>query len=135
MLLLQCVLTGKGKKAQKAYSALSIVDCGVYKSVKATVLKAYELVPEAYHQRFRSWEKSGKQTHIDFNHWCTSLDVSSFSDLCELTVLEQFKNSVPSHIVTNIDERQVKTVTEAASLADNYVLTHRGDCDYRAPVG
>ena len=30
------------------------------------MLKAYELVPEAYSQRFRLWENSGKQTHMVF---------------------------------------------------------------------
>ena len=40
-------------KSEKIYSALSIEEscwCGV---VKAAVLKVYELVPEAYWQRFR----------------------------------------------------------------------------------
>ena len=52
MLLLQCVLSGK---AQEAYVALG--DDLTYISVKDAVLKAYELVPEAYRQRFRTWEK------------------------------------------------------------------------------
>ena len=98
--MLQCVLTGK---AQEAYSALSAVESKVYVPVKAAVLKAYELVPEAYRQRFRSWEKSGKQTHMEFsrelitqfNHWCTSLRVHMDEALCDLIILEQFKNSIP----------------------------------------
>ena len=44
-LLLQCVLTGK---AQEAYSALTIVESREYATVKAAVLRSYELVPEAY---------------------------------------------------------------------------------------
>lgn len=57
-LMLQCVLTGR---AQEAYSALSASECMSYAKVKSAVLKAYELVPEAYHQKFRKWEKSYKQ--------------------------------------------------------------------------
>ena len=53
-LLLQCVLTGK---AQGAYSSLSMADSCSYFKIKSAVLKAYELVPEAYHQRFRAWER------------------------------------------------------------------------------
>lgn len=49
-LLLQGVLTGKAQ----VFSALSVGDNGSYHLVKAAVLKAYELVPEAYRQRFRS---------------------------------------------------------------------------------
>ncbi|KAK0131567.1 hypothetical protein N1851_033742 [Merluccius polli] len=99
-LLLQCILTGKAQKAT--------VESKVYVSIRAAVLKAYELVPEAYRQRFRSWEKLSKQTHMEFsrelitqfNRWCTSLRVHTYEALCDLIILEQFKNSVPSHIAT-----------------------------------
>ncbi|KAK0146160.1 hypothetical protein N1851_014537 [Merluccius polli] len=30
------------------------------------MVKAYELVPEAYRQRFRNWRKNDKQTHVEF---------------------------------------------------------------------
>lgn len=52
-------------KAQEAFSALSVNDSGSYQLVKAAILRAYELVPEAYHQRFRSLRKE-KQTHTEF---------------------------------------------------------------------
>ena len=57
ILLLQCVFTGK---AQKAYAALAAQHCKGYNMVKGAVLKAYELVPEAYRQRFRGWGKKGR---------------------------------------------------------------------------
>lgn len=44
-LLLQCVFTGK---TQVAYAALSVEESRVSLTVKAAVLKIYELVPEAY---------------------------------------------------------------------------------------
>lgn len=53
--MLDCVLSGR---AQEAFASLSN-DNLTYKSVKAVVLKAYELVPEAYQQRFRTWGKNG----------------------------------------------------------------------------
>ena len=43
-LLLQCVLTGK---AQEVYSSLALDQCADYEIVKAAILRAYELVPEA----------------------------------------------------------------------------------------
>lgn len=135
-LLLQCVLTGK---AQEAYSALSLAESRVYLSVKAAVLKIYELVPEAYRQKFRSWEKSGKQSHVEFardldtffGRWCVASEVDTFGALCDMMVLEKFKDSVPGHIAVYISEHKVKTAAEAAVLADEYVLTHGGD--FRAP--
>lgn len=35
-----------------------------YESVKAAVLKAYELVPEAYRQQFITWEKRANQSYM-----------------------------------------------------------------------
>ena len=49
-LLLQSVLRGK---AQEAYTALPISECVDYNSVKNAILKAYELVPEAYRQKIQ----------------------------------------------------------------------------------
>lgn len=59
MLLLHCVLIGK---AQEAYSPLTVDESKVYATVKKAVLTAYELVQDAYHQRFRTWEK-GRETN------------------------------------------------------------------------
>jgi len=53
-LMLRCVLSGK---SQEAYSSLSLKDSSSYSKIKAAVLKVYELVPEAYRQRFRSLER------------------------------------------------------------------------------
>lgn len=59
ILKLQCVFTGK---AQRAFSALSSAESGDYEKVRLTVLKAYELVPVAYRQRYSNWRKGSKQT-------------------------------------------------------------------------
>ena len=50
MLLLQSVLVGK---AWEVYSAMSIEQSLQYNHVKTAILKAYELVPEAYRQNFQ----------------------------------------------------------------------------------
>ena len=129
-LLLQCMLTGR---AQEAYSSLTVADSRVYTKVKAAVLKAFELVPEAYRLKFRTWEKTGRQTSMEFvrdltlyfNRWCSSLTVNTYESLCDLIVLEQFKNSLPVHIASYLSEHKVKTAAEAAALVDEYVLTHR----------
>ena len=49
-IMLQAVLTGK---AQVAYSSMSAEESASYDKVKQAILKAYELVPEAYRQKFR----------------------------------------------------------------------------------
>lgn len=62
-LLLQCVLTGK---ALEAYATLAVAYGKEYRKVKSAVLHAYELVPEAYCQRFRNLRKREDQTHAEF---------------------------------------------------------------------
>ena len=50
-LLLQSVLIGK---AREIYTQLSVEHSSNYDNVKELILKGYELVPEAYRQKFRN---------------------------------------------------------------------------------
>ncbi|KAL1248722.1 hypothetical protein QQF64_022040, partial [Cirrhinus molitorella] len=69
--------------AQEVYSALPLSDCEDYDTVKTAILKAYELVPEAYRQKFRTLSKGIKEAHVEFvrelitafNRWCTAAEV------------------------------------------------------------
>ena len=129
-ILLHFVFTGR---AQEALSSSSAADSAVYAKVKGVVLKAYELVPEEYRQRFRNWEKRdgsfleyARDLGTHFTRWCAASGVDDFDDLCNLMVLEQFRNSVPDKIAMYISEQKVKTAAEAAALADEYWLTHKG---------
>ena len=54
VLLLQSVLVGK---AQEIYGSLSVEQSSHYEHVKEAILKAYELVAEAYRQKFRNYLK------------------------------------------------------------------------------
>ena len=128
--MLQCIFTGR---AQEAYASLSSDDSKKYKLVKNAVLRAFELVPDAYRKCFRTWRKGEKQTYLElagdlarhFDRWCAALEVSDYDGLCELIVLEQFKNTLPEHIANHISDQKVKTAATAAALADEYVLRHR----------
>lgn len=53
-LLLQCKVHGK---AQEIIAALPLEDSLCYDAVKIAILRAYQLVPEAYRQKFRSHKK------------------------------------------------------------------------------
>lgn len=46
-------------------SALSAEDSFDYDKVEAAVMQAYELVPEAYRQKFRAHRKSAAQTYVE----------------------------------------------------------------------
>ncbi|XP_063436096.1 poly [ADP-ribose] polymerase tankyrase-2-like [Mytilus trossulus] len=61
--MLQSVFEGK---AAEIYSAIPSEKSSDYDTVKQEVLKAYELVPEAYRQTFRSYKKFDSQTYVEF---------------------------------------------------------------------
>ena len=128
--LLQCKLPGK---AQEVVASLSIEDSLQYETVKATVLRAYELVPEPYRQGFRHHKKGSNQTFVEFardkeslfDRWCNASKVTEYAGLRELMLLEDFKNHLPDRIVVHVNERKVPTLSEAAVMEDEYALTHK----------
>ena len=132
MVLLQSVLVGK---AREVYSAMTVEQSAQYDHVKQAVLKAYELVPEAYRQKFRNRRIQDKQTYTEFardkealfDRWCASKEVvKDFEKLRQLILVEEFKSCLPSNIKTYIDEQKVDSLQRAAVLADDYSLTHHG---------
>ncbi|XP_059812926.1 reticulocyte-binding protein homolog 2a-like [Hypanus sabinus] len=133
VVLLQSVLKGK---AQRAYTALSMEEEEVenYDKVKAAILRTYELVPEAYRQKFRNLKKGWNQTYIEFayekgvllDHWCTAEIVEEdFWHLRELILIEEFKGCVSEDIRMYLNEKLNKTISECARFADEYALTHK----------
>ena len=130
-LLLQSSLTGK---AREIFTSISMTDSNDYDKLKEAVLKAYEMVPEHYRQRFRNLKKSPDQTHVEFarskenllDRWLTSKEVKKdFDKLKELILVEEFKQCVHADIKTHLDETKVETVKNAATIADDYALTHK----------
>ena len=130
-LLLQSTFVGK---AQKVYATLSEEQCSEYTTVKAAILTAYELVPEAYRQRFRKSGRSHGQTFVEFarqkeivfDRWYRSLKIEkSFDELKEVVLMEEFKNSVPPNIKIHLEEHRITKLNKAAIAADDYELTHK----------
>ncbi len=103
-----------------------------YEQVKIAVLRIYELVPEAYRQKFRNHIKTD-ETYVEFvrekesmfDRWCASMKVTTYEELRELILLEEFKNCLPERVETYLNEQKVLKCSAAATLADEYVLTHK----------
>ena len=104
--LLQSVLIGK---AREIYSALPVEQSARYTIVKESILRAYELVPEAYRQKFRNTSKGNKQTFVEFardkehlfDRWCASQNVGGdFAKLRQLLLVEEFKNCLSNEVKT-----------------------------------
>ena len=130
-LLLQSVIIGK---AREIYTQLTVEQSSSYDTVKELILKAYELVPEAYRQKFRNSKKENEQTHVEFartkeqlfDRWCSSKKIDSDHEkLRQLMLVEEFKRCINSDIKSFLDEKQVETLEAAARLADDYALTHK----------
>lgn len=51
--------------------------------------------------------------------------MTTFGQLRDLVLLEEFKNCLPEKIATYVNEQKALTVATAAVLADEYVLTHQ----------
>ena len=62
---LQHVLIGK---ALEVYTQLNVEESEKFENVKEAILNAYEKVPEAYRQKFRSQRKIFSQTYVEFAH-------------------------------------------------------------------
>uniref|UniRef100_A0A672PHY8 CCHC-type domain-containing protein n=1 Tax=Sinocyclocheilus grahami TaxID=75366 RepID=A0A672PHY8_SINGR len=130
-LLLQCRLVGK---ALEVFSTLSVEDSLNYETVKLAILRAYELVPEAYRQKFRGHKKNSCQTFVEFareksllfDKWCSATKTGDFDSLRELILLEEFKGCLPERVVVYLNEQKVNALSQAAVLADEFVLTHKG---------
>ena len=77
------------------------------------ILRAYELVPEAYRQKFRGHKKTSAQTYVEFarekgtlfDKWCATCKVSDFNALRELILLEDFKRCLSERIVVYLNEQ------------------------------
>ena len=129
--LLQSVLIGK---AAEVYSALSLAESSDYDKVKDTILKAYQLVPEAYRQRFRKYKKFENQTYVEFarekedlfDQWFRSKKIpDSYDNLRQLILIEEFKECVHQDLRSHLEDKNVKTLEDAAVLSDTYTLTHK----------
>ena len=102
--------------------------------MKAAVLKSFELVPEAYRQKFRTQRKTENQSYVEFlrekenalDKWCDSKRIDGDAEkLRQLILAEEFLNCVPEEVRVHLSERKTDVTYEMAALADEYILTHR----------
>ena len=130
-MLLQSVLVGK---AREIYSQLSIELSANYDTVKELILNGYELVPEAYRQKFRNFEKTDHKTYVQFaqvkeqlfDRWCLSEKINKqYKNLRELILIEEFKRCINPDVRTFINEQKPDRFIAAARLADDFALTHK----------
>ncbi|KAJ8344308.1 hypothetical protein SKAU_G00316370 [Synaphobranchus kaupii] len=135
--MLQGVLVGK---AQVALLSLSIEQSLNYDMVKTAVLRAYELVPEAFCQKFRQYRKADHQPFVEFaweknllDRWCVAQGIKMFEQLCDLIIMEKFRNCVPDRVTIYLNEQRVTQIAQGAILGDEFTITHWGVFREKSP--
>lgn len=101
--------------------------------MKKGLLSAYSITPESSRQSFRNLTKTPTQTHLEFasdklrafKKWFQTSTVTTYDELVNLVVLEEFKRKVSFPIRLHIDDRDETDLLKAAEIADIYALTHR----------
>ena len=104
-------------KAREIYSQLSVEQSSSRDAVKQIIMKGYELVPEAYRQKFRNCRKEMSQTHVEFartkeqlfDSWCFSKKVNKdYEKLRQLMLVEEFEQCIQSDVKSFLDEKQIE---------------------------
>ncbi|XP_069173956.1 uncharacterized protein [Procambarus clarkii] len=121
--LVQLRLTGA---AREAYTQLSLEECQDYATVKSSILRSFQLTPEAYRKRFREMVKVGACTFAEtardlerrFQKWIEAAGVGSYADLKQLMVMEKFLEMMHPETKFKIREAGIKEVKDAADRAD-----------------
>ena len=115
-------------KALKLFNSLDQPDD--YFTVKENILNAYLITPDGYRQKFRHRIKNNTETYVEFAHetttlfskWLKGTGVTTFDQLLNLIVLEQFKKTLPFELLRYIEEKGEKEVDKVAKSADAYIL-------------
>ena len=127
-ILIQGSITGKARSVSSALNAEQLTD---YRTVKAVILSAYELLPDAYRKKFRNLKRNQGQTYVEFarsqelmfDKWYRSLRVEQgYAQLREVVLMEQFKTCLPSDIVQVLNNQGISELAPAAIKADEYEL-------------
>ena len=96
-----------------------------HERVKTGILAAYSIITEGYRQTLRNLNKAPHQTYLEFvseklralKKWFNSAAVTTFDQLVNLMVLEEFKRNVP-HLMLRITSRDGTDLLTAAEIAD-----------------
>ena len=123
----------KPKLNGKALSVLDRVqDNTDYDVVKDAILTAYVVTTERYQQNFRNMnKKTTSQTYLEFaseklrtlKNWLKSASVTTYDDLVNLVVLEEFKRKIPYSIMLHITNKDETNLPKAAKIADVFFFS------------
>ncbi len=123
------LLTGK---ARSAYVHMDVAESLDYQNVKAAILNKYDINSESYRLQFRSSDVGRDETPKElyvrlkelYHKWVQPQNRTK-EDIGEVIVLEQFLRLLAPDLQIWIKERDPKTASEAAALADVFISARR----------
>ncbi|XP_073525034.1 uncharacterized protein [Phyllobates terribilis] len=115
-------------KALEVFASLPREQDGDYEAVKQALIKKYQLTPEVYRKKFRALQRGPHDTYSDvvdglrtnFEQWIRGLAVTTFEDLKDLMVKDQFFRLCPVEVRQFVLDREPKEAAKAAQIADTY---------------
>ena len=126
--IILCKISGK---ARNALLSLPTEEVSNYEIVKSKILEAFHVTAERLRLRFRSLNKKGDETHLEFmnrkahllDKWLREADVSSFEDLRNLLLIEEFHTHLSNDLQIYFVDKSNLDFIELAKLADAYALS------------
>lgn len=130
--LAQQAFTGK---AHQTFASLNFEDASNYYSLKAAILRAYQLTPEEYRKRFHDTKKYSTESYteychrikVNFDKWARSMSVAKYEDLKELFLMDHLKANLPVNLNIHLETQKIRTLTEAAIEADEFTCLHKSE--------
>ncbi|XP_069160774.1 uncharacterized protein [Procambarus clarkii] len=127
------VLLRSHLKGRAAVTLSTIASETDYQVLKQAVLDAYLFSTETYRRKFRDYLKASATTYLEFANnkkrhfmkWLEAEKVSTFTDLVNLILVEEFLRRVPTSIRLYLADKEENDFTRCAQLADSYSLIHR----------
>jgi hypothetical protein len=116
-------LTGR---AQQAYATLDPSGAECYSTVKAAVLRRYNINDETYRQWFRSLRYKAEKTPTDMATTLTDLagrwlkDCDTVKKVKDAVVKEQLLATLPEEVRMWVKERTPKTTGHTSQLTEDY---------------
>ncbi|XP_069611072.1 uncharacterized protein [Ranitomeya imitator] len=122
-------------KALEAFAALSQEQDGDYEAIKQALIAKYQLTPEVYRRKFRILQRGPHDSYSDvvhglgthFDQWTQGLSVTTFAQLRDLMIKDQFFHLCPAEVRQFVMVREPKDVTKAVQIADAYEANRRSE--------
>ena len=114
-----------------------------YQAVKQSILRRYQVNAETHRQQFRQDSKKSNESYAEWADWLRDRFAKWKRDreisVEEIIYLEQFIAGVPEGLAIALKEKEPKSLTEAAELADAYALARedsgKGSAKETTPLG